>query len=213
VADVQAFSIDDVTTTEIDDALSVTRLGDGKLRVGIHIAAPGLGIRRSEPLDAIARHRLSTVYFPGDKITMLPDSVVDRYTLQEGRTCPALSLYVTIDPNGVDGLTIVGSETRAELVPIAANLRHNLLDDIVTEAALAAGTGDYPFRDELTELYRLANHLHDERQRARLPAACARRRTTAPISISTSIRSRVAASACVSSSAAVARRWTRSWPS
>ncbi|AVA36993.1 MAG: RNB domain-containing ribonuclease [Burkholderiaceae bacterium] len=168
VADVQAFSIDDVTTTEIDDALSVTRLGDGKLRVGIHIAAPGLGIRRSEPLDAIARHRLSTVYFPGDKITMLPDSVVDRYTLQEGRTCPALSLYVTIDPNGVDGLTIVGSETRAEQVPIAANLRHNLLDDIVTEAALAAGTGDYPFRDELTELYRLANHLHDERQRARL---------------------------------------------
>ncbi|MBV8157493.1 MAG: RNB domain-containing ribonuclease, partial [Dyella sp.] len=168
VADVQAFSIDDVTTTEIDDALSVTHMSDGKLRVGIHIAAPGLGIRRGEALDAIARQRLSTVYFPGDKITMLPDSVVDRYTLQEGRTCPALSLYVTIDPNGVDGMTIVGSETRAEQVPIAANLRHNLLDDVVTEAALAAGTGDYPFREALTELYRLANHLHDERQRARI---------------------------------------------
>ena len=168
VADVQAFSIDDVTTTEIDDALSVTPTGDGKLRVGIHIAAPGLGIRRSEALDAIARQRLSTVYFPGDKITMLPDSVVERYTLQEGRTCPALSLYVTIDPDGVDGPAIVGSETRADLVPIAANLRHNLLDDIVTDAALAEGTGDYPFREALTELYRLANHLHDERQRARL---------------------------------------------
>lgn len=168
VADVQAFSIDDVTTTEIDDALSVTRTADGKLRVGIHIAAPGLGIRRGDALDAIARQRLSTVYFPGDKITMLPDSVVDRYTLQEGRTCPALSLYVTIDPNGPDGVAVLGSETRAELVPIAANLRHNLLEDVVTEAALAAGTGDYPFRDELTELYRLANHLHDERQKARL---------------------------------------------
>jgi len=168
VADVQAFSIDDVTTTEIDDALSVTRIADGKLRVGIHIAAPGLGIRRGDALDAIARQRLSTVYFPGDKITMLPDSVVDRYTLQEGRTCPALSLYVTIDPNGPDGVAVLGSETRAELVPIAANLRHNLLEDVVTEAALAAGTGDYPFRDELTELYRLANHLHDERQKARL---------------------------------------------
>lgn len=168
VADVQAFSIDDVTTTEIDDALSVTRTADGKLRVGIHIAAPGLGIRRGDALDAIARQRLSTVYFPGDKITMLPDSVVDRYTLQEGRTCPALSLYVTIDLNGPDGVAVLGSETRAELVPIAANLRHNLLEDVVTEAALAAGTGDYPFRDELTELYRLANHLHDERQKARL---------------------------------------------
>ncbi|MEN7528465.1 RNB domain-containing ribonuclease [Cupriavidus sp. 2SB] len=168
LADVQAFSIDDVTTTEIDDALSVTPLGDGKLRIGIHIAAPALGIRRGEALDTIARHRLSTVYFPGDKITMLPDSVVDRYTLQEGRTCPALSLYVTIDPNGIDGMTILGSESRAELVPIAANLRHNLLEDVVTEAALAAGTGDYPFREALTELYRLANFLHDERQKARL---------------------------------------------
>ncbi len=37
----QAFSIDDVTTTEIDDAFSVERQADGKLRIGIHIAAPG----------------------------------------------------------------------------------------------------------------------------------------------------------------------------
>ncbi|MGO4765278.1 RNB domain-containing ribonuclease [Cupriavidus sp. 2KB_3] len=168
LADVQAFSIDDVTTTEIDDALSVTELDGGKLRVGIHIAAPALGIKRGDALDAIARQRLSTVYFPGDKITMLPDPIVERYTLQEGRTCPALSLYVTVDPNTPDGIAITASETRAERVPIAANLRHNLLEDVVTEAALANGTGDYPFRAALTHLFHLANHLHDERQRARL---------------------------------------------
>lgn len=165
VAGVQAFSIDDVTTTEIDDALSVTPLADGKLKVGIHIAAPALGIRRGEPLEAIARQRLSTVYFPGDKITMLPDAVVDRYTLQEGRLCPALSLYVTIDPSQP---AVLASETRAELVQIAANLRHNLLDDVVTEAALAQGTGDYPFREELTQLWHFAGYLYDERQKARM---------------------------------------------
>ncbi|AOZ00792.1 ribonuclease II [Cupriavidus sp. USMAHM13] len=165
VADVQAFSIDDVTTTEIDDALSVVTLPDGKLRVGIHIAAPGLGIRRGDALDAIARQRLSTVYFPGDKITMLPDAVVERYTLQEGRQCPALSLYVTVDPSLP---MILGSETRAELVPIAANLRHNLLEDVVTEQALAEGSGDYPFRDELAKLWQFAGYLYDERQKARL---------------------------------------------
>ncbi|PZX29129.1 putative Exoribonuclease II [Cupriavidus phytorum] len=165
LAEVEAFSIDDVTTTEIDDALSVTQLPDGKLRVGIHIAAPALGIRRGEPLDAIARQRLSTVYFPGDKITMLPDPVVERYTLQEGRVCPALSLYVTVDPSV---WLITGSETRAEMVPIAANLRHNLLDDVITEASLAQGTGDYAFREELTRLWHFAGYLYDERQRARL---------------------------------------------
>jgi exoribonuclease-2 len=165
LADVQAFSIDDVTTTEIDDALSVTELPDGKLRVGIHIAAPALGIRRGEPLDGVARQRLSTVYFPGDKITMLPDAVVERYTLQEGRACPALSLYVTFDP---DLPAILASETRAEMVPIAANLRHNLLDNVVTEATLSAGSGDYPFQAELARLWRFAGYLHDERQKARL---------------------------------------------
>src|SRR5690606_36374752 len=88
-ADVRAFSIDDVTTTEIDDALSVVRLEDGKIRVGIHIAAPGLGIKRDDAIDAVARARMSTVYMPGDKITMLPDELVQRFTLAEGRVCPA----------------------------------------------------------------------------------------------------------------------------
>src|SRR3546814_4066171 len=73
VADVSAFSIDDVTTTEIDDAMSVKRLADGRVKVGVHIAAPGLGIKRDDAIDAIARQRLSTVYMPGDKITMLPE--------------------------------------------------------------------------------------------------------------------------------------------
>lgn len=165
VAEVEAFSIDDVTTTEIDDALSVTPLDGGKIRVGVHIAAPALGMRRGDALDAIARQRLSTVYFPGDKITMLPDPVVQRYTLQEGRLCPALSLYVTYDP---EAQLILASETRAELVNIAANLRHNLLEDVITETALTEGTGDYPFRDALAHLWRFAGFLYDERQKARM---------------------------------------------
>ncbi len=210
VADVEAFSIDDVTTTEIDDALSVTRLPDGKLRIGIHIAAPALGIRRSEPLDAIARQRLSTVYFPGDKITMLPDAVVERYTLQEGRVCPALSLYVTVDPTV---WLITGSETRAEMVPIAANLRHNLLDDVITEASLAAGTGDYPFRDALTQLWHFAGYLYDERQKARL-ASGLRPETHNRADFNFYLDDQpTAASACALNSASAARRWTRSWPS
>jgi exoribonuclease II len=40
---VQAFSIDDSQTTEIDDALSVQGLGTGTVVFGVHIAAPGLG--------------------------------------------------------------------------------------------------------------------------------------------------------------------------
>jgi exoribonuclease-2 len=84
-ADVQAFSIDDATTTEIDDAFSLQTLPGLGWRVGIHIAAPSLGIAPGSPLDEIARARLSTVYMPGSKITMLPDTAVERFTLSSGR--------------------------------------------------------------------------------------------------------------------------------
>jgi len=95
-ADVRAFSIDDATTTEIDDAFSLQPLPGVGWRVGIHIAAPGLGIVPGSPLDEIARARLSTVYMPGSKFTMLPDAVVERYTLASGRAIPAISLYLPV---------------------------------------------------------------------------------------------------------------------
>jgi exoribonuclease-2 len=163
-ADVKAFSIDDVTTTEIDDAFSVVRLSDGKLRVGIHIAAPGLAIKRDDAIDAIARQRLSTVYMPGDKITMLPDEVVQAFTLGEGRACPAVSLYATLDPQD---WSIAATETKAELVPIAANLRHNDLDAVVTEETLASGAGDYAFKDEIGLLWQWAQVLEQGRMAKR----------------------------------------------
>lgn len=163
-ADVQAFSIDDVTTTEIDDALSVTELSDGKLKIGVHIAAPALGIRRNDAIEAIARQRMSTVYMPGDKITMLPDEVVDAFTLAEGAARPAVSLYATLDPGD---WSVLATETRAELVPIAANLRHNELDDQVTEEALAAGSGDYPYKRELAVLWQWAQVLEKGRMAKR----------------------------------------------
>ncbi|MFN5158961.1 MAG: RNB domain-containing ribonuclease, partial [Betaproteobacteria bacterium] len=94
---VAAFSIDDSATTEIDDALSVRGLGTGTVVYGIHIAAPGLAIAPDSALDKVARERLSTVYMPGWKITMLPDAVVQAYTLTAGRDCPAVSLYATFD--------------------------------------------------------------------------------------------------------------------
>ncbi|SEJ71543.1 ribonuclease catalytic domain-containing protein [Paraburkholderia diazotrophica] len=163
-AEVEAFSIDDVTTTEIDDAFSVEHLADGRVRIGIHIAAPALGIARGDTVDAIARGRLSTVYMPGDKITMLPDSVVEKFTLAEGGLRPALSLYSIVNRETQE---IVASETRAELVYVKNNLRHNTLDELVTEEALANGTGDYPHKEDIAVLWPFAQSLFEKRQVAR----------------------------------------------
>ncbi len=165
----QAFSIDDSATTEIDDALSVQGLGTGTVVMGIHIAAPGLAVLPGSPIDQVGRNRLSTVYMPGYKITMLPDDVVQAYTLEEGRECPALSLYVTLDETTLE---IKSSETRLERVLIAANLRHDQLDAVVTTEWLQ----DPHFNHEndpqrlqaerapLSFLHRLAEHLKAGRE-------------------------------------------------
>ena len=166
VAQVQAFSIDDSGTTEIDDALSVTALANGAHRIGVHIAAPGLVIVKDSPLDQVARARMSTVYFPGDKITMLPDAVITQFSLDEGEARPALSIYVDIDSVGqVIGDTL---QMRAELVPIAANLRLEHLEDKVSEASLLEERSDYPYRQELAILWQSAKHLHALRQEKRI---------------------------------------------
>ena len=166
LASVQAFSIDDSHTTEIDDALSLQGLGSGSVVVGIHIAAPGLAIAPGSPLDQVGRQRLSTVYMPGYKITMLPDAVVERYTLAEGQACPAVSLYVTFDEATLE---VRGSETRLEQVPIVANLRHDQLDTRITRAWLEGEDptdhADVPVsRDTLAFFWRLAQSLKARRE-------------------------------------------------
>jgi len=164
VADVAAFSIDDVSTTEIDDALSVKILADGMVQIGIHIAAPGLGIIRDDPIDQIARARMSTVYMPGEKITMLPDELVSVYTLGAGQTRAAVSLYATVNPAD---WSLIGTVSKIEAVPISENLRNNTLDDIITEDALAANAGDYPHKDDIAVLWKWAQHLEQGRMEKR----------------------------------------------
>jgi exoribonuclease-2 len=165
-ADVQAFSIDDETTTEIDDALSVTQIESGQWRIGIHIAAPALALSHDSPIDLMARDRMSSVYMPGDKITMLPDSVVQRYSLDAGREVAALSLYLDIS---ADGSTIESTHSRIERVPIAANLRHEHVSAQATEAALAdpeLATG-LPFGSALAVLWRFTLASVAQRERVR----------------------------------------------
>lgn len=160
--DAPAFSIDDAATTEIDDALSVIFREDGGARVGIHIAAPALAIPPGAELDRVAATRLSTVYLPGDKITMLPEGLIAQYTLAENRDCPALSLYVEVGPDhAIKGLT-----TQADVVRIAANLRHETLEPLFNERTIGQGGPDYPFRRELEWLHGFAVHLEQARGKA-----------------------------------------------
>jgi len=163
LAPVPAFSIDDSATTEIDDAFSVQFMDD-RVRVGIHIAAPATAIARGDVLDQVARGRMSTIYAPGVKITMLPEPWIAQFSLAAGRVLPVLSLYVDVER---DTLRPLARETRLERILVEANLRHDLLDEQVTETHVAAGALDVPHGRELVFLWHLARTLLAEREVAR----------------------------------------------
>ncbi len=161
LAEIEAFSLDDIGTTEIDDAFSVRRTGPGTLRLGVHIAAPGLGFAPGSQLDAIARGRLSTAYMPGRKYTMFPDDVVAAYSLDQGAAKPALSIYFDILEE--DG-SLRGYNTRAERIPIAANLRHAEYE-VLNEVFQAGARPELPFGEELRTLWRFATAREARRGR------------------------------------------------
>ena len=161
LANVTCFSIDDATTTEIDDAFSLEHLPNGNTRIGIHIAAPALGVPVESALDAIVLQRLSTVYMPGNKITMLPENVVKPFSLDAGETKPALSLYVEVMPT----LEIVAHETRLEKINIADNLRHDEIEPFFNASTLEKDSG-HPYWARLKTLFGLASSLEIARGKA-----------------------------------------------
>jgi len=138
----------------------------GGVRVGVHIAAPALGIAPGSALDAMARARLSTAYMPGRKFTMLPDDVVQRFSLDHGGELPAVSLYVEFD----DQFALRGRHTRLERVPVVANLRHAQYDALNDAFEKGEGLG-LEFEDELRVLWRAGLALEARRGRPSAGAA------------------------------------------
>ena len=156
---IAAFSIDDDSTTEVDDALSVRNLPDGGRRIGIHIAAPALAVQAGDAMEKIIFQRQSTAYFPGGKITMLPDEWVAAFSLDEGKTQPAVSIYFDVDAEWRVGKP----ECKIERVAIADNLRIQTIEPHFNRETGLEGGNAFPHHDDLAWFYRLAVELQKQR--------------------------------------------------
>ena len=156
---IAAFSIDDDSTTEVDDALSVQNLPDGGRRIGIHIAAPALAVQADDAMEKIIFQRQSTAYFPGGKITMLPDEWVAAFSLDEGKTQPAVSIYFDVDAEWRVGRP----ECKIERVAIADNLRIQTIEPHFNRETGLEGGNAFPHHDDLAWFYRLAVELQKQR--------------------------------------------------
>ncbi|MCY7333407.1 MAG: ribonuclease R [Pseudanabaena sp. CAN_BIN31] len=95
------YTIDDISTTEIDDGLSIETLADGSKRIWIHIADPTRWLNPESPLDKDARKRGTSVYLPTGVIPMFPmDLATGPMSLIENKVCHAMSFAVDLDEVG-----------------------------------------------------------------------------------------------------------------
>jgi ribonuclease R len=71
--DLPTFTIDPATARDFDDAISAEDLGDGVVRVWVHIADVSAYVRAGSPVDREAYRRATSVYVPGAVEPMLPE--------------------------------------------------------------------------------------------------------------------------------------------
>ena len=127
-----AFSIDDASTFEIDDAFSAVPHPHGT-RIGVHIALPALDANLFAD-SAINHSRLISVYFPDEKTPMLSAAHLDMFSLREKHSYPVLSLYAVFDKtNGA----LDEVETKLERVLIGGNYAPEQFDNGAPEAHAA----------------------------------------------------------------------------
>ena len=97
----KVYTIDDESTLEIDDGLSLEYLADGVQRLWIHIADPTRWLLPGDELDLEARRRITTLYLPTGMISMFPaELATGPMSLVQGQVCCALSFSVILSPEG-----------------------------------------------------------------------------------------------------------------
>ncbi|KAB8315722.1 VacB/RNase II family 3'-5' exoribonuclease [Tolypothrix campylonemoides VB511288] len=97
----KVYTIDDESTTEIDDGLSWELLPDGRERLWVHIADPTRWLMPEDDLDLDARKRGSTVYLPTGMVPMFPEVLATGpMSLVQGKVCCALSFGIVLDDTG-----------------------------------------------------------------------------------------------------------------
>ncbi len=125
----KVYTIDDESTEEIDDGLSVEYLGEGKQpRLWIHIADPTRLVSPGEELDLEARRRSTSLYLPTGMISMFPTELATGpMSLVQGQVCPALSFSVILDETGA----VREYSIHSTLIKPTYRLTYNDVDEMI----------------------------------------------------------------------------------
>lgn len=121
-------TIDDESTTEIDDGLSIEYLADGRAKIWIHIADPTRLVAPEDELDLEARRRSTSLYLPTGMVSMFPPELATGpMSLVQGQICSALSFGVILDQSG----DIAEYEIHPSLIKPTYRLTYDDVDEML----------------------------------------------------------------------------------
>lgn len=136
--DIPLFTIDPPTSVDLDQAMHLSRRNGGGFRVRYAIADVAAYVTPDGPLDAEAHRRVTTLYFPDEKVPLHPTSLSEgAASLLPGQDCPAVLWTIDLDGEG----RAVSTDVRRALVRSRAKLDYGgvqqAIDGGTAEEALA----------------------------------------------------------------------------
>ncbi len=154
----RVFSVDDVETMDIDDAVSVEVLGQGRHRLWIHIAAPTLFVPFASPLEVEARRRATSLYLPTHRVPMFPFALSEGlFSLLQGELRPALSFCVDFDASHEQSARQdVSAQIHRTWVRVGRRFTYDEADDL-----LESGLGEWA--EDLQVVHLCAENLRQAR--------------------------------------------------
>ena len=124
----RCFSIDDPSTLEVDDALSLEIDLDGRQKIWVHVADPHRLITANSCLDLEAKRRASSLYLSDRLVPMFPLQLgAGPFSLTPGPNKAALSVAVCLDCDG----SILSCEIYRSWVRITYALSYNDADELI----------------------------------------------------------------------------------
>ncbi len=151
--DVPTFTIDPEDAKDFDDALSLRKLPDGNMEVGVHIADVTHYVKPGSALEKVAQERATSVYLVDRTIPMLPERISNHICslnpFEDKLTYSAVFV--------LDSKATVVSEWFGRTV-IRSDMRFSY-----AEAQKVIDTGDGEMKEQLLTLHNLAQMLRSRR--------------------------------------------------
>lgn len=97
----KVYAIDVDEADELDDALSATRLQDGRIKVWIHVADPTRFLHPGNVVDRAAMKRGTSIFLPMATYPMFPEKLaMEGMSLEQGEICHAVTVAVVLRSDG-----------------------------------------------------------------------------------------------------------------